>query len=394
VDVRIKDEKMLTANWNYPTQVLFGPGRVSELYELCSQKKIHNPLVVCDAFLLSQTWYQDHVASLPSKTLFKDFKSNPDEINIGTGVDVYRTNHCDGIIAIGGGSALDCAKTIALMVAQTRPLWDFIDAGDNFKRANSVGIPDIIAIPTTAGTGSEVGRAAVIVNSTSHVKHIIFHPKMLPSCVVCDPCLTLSVPPQLTAASGMDALAHNLEAFFAPAYHPMADGIALEGCRLIKDNLVRAYNSGDDIEARTQMMAAATMGATAFQKGLGLIHALSHPVGGLYDIHHGLLNAIFMPYVLLYNRQAIEQKCEFLTRYIDLKPYGFDSLYQWISQLCQELQIPQKLTEIGIDDSQAQKIAELAMRDPSASGNPRELTVEDCKTVFINAVNGTNDLCQ
>ena len=370
--------------WNYPTTIYFGQGQIQQLAKLCDEHHMRKPLLVCDQYLLEQVWFKS--IELMNSVLFSDFKSNPDELSVMRGVNLYHDKGCDSVIAMGGGSALDTAKSVALMVGQSRPIWDFIDEGDNYLRANKKGIAPIIAIPTTAGTGSEVGRAAVIVNSLTHAKHLIFHPKMLATAVILDPDLTLSVPPKLTAATGMDALAHCLEAYLAPGFHPMADGIALEGMRLIKQSLIKAYKNGCDTQARANMMAAATMGGTAFQKGLGLIHALSHPVGGLYDAHHGLLNAVFMPYVLQFNRDVIEEKCELLARYLDLDTHDFNGVYQWVMQLCQQLAIPSNLSELGIDDQRADEIATLAMQDPSAAGNPKPLTVDDCKKVFLMAL--------
>ena len=374
--------------WNFPTQIDFGPGVIKKLGAICRELSINHPLLVCDRFLIEQEFFESLLQDLPKVELFSSFKSNPNDIDIEQGVRYYRDKQCDGVISIGGGSALDCGKTIALMVGQSRPLWDFIDEGVNYKLAIEEKIAPIIAIPTTSGTGSEVGRAAVIVNNQTHAKHLIFHPKMLAKRVLCDPMLTLSVPPNLTAATGMDALAHNLEAYFVPTYHPMADGIALEGIRIIKENLIESYHHGDDLAPRTQMMAAATMGATAFQKGLGLIHALSHPVGGLYDAHHGLLNAIFMPYVMSYNKEMIQEKCVYLARYLNLSHHSFEAVYDWIIDMMQQLSIPDNLKAINIDESKACLIANLAMSDPSASGNPRPLTKQACKEVFLNAVNG------
>jgi alcohol dehydrogenase class IV len=378
----------MNVTWNYPTHIDFGPGKIDKLPSVCKKLSIAKPLLVCDRFLLEQVWLEEVIQHLPNAKLFSSFKPNPDETNIENGVNFYHDMQCDGVIGLGGGSALDCAKTIGFMVGQSKPLWNFIDEGDNYTQAATEKIAKIIAIPTTSGTGSEVGRASVIVNSQTHNKTLVFHPKMLPTFVICDPNLTLTVPPKLTATTGMDALAHNLEGYFAPIFHPMADGIALEGLRLIKENLTCAYNQGNDIQARTNMMAAATMGAAAFQKGLGLIHALSHPVGGLYDAHHGLLNAIFMPYVLRFNQEYIIEKCAHLARYLDLKTHDFNGVYEWIMQLMEKLSIPTKLNAIGIDESKADLIARLAMKDPSASGNPKPLTVSACKEVFIKAVNG------
>lgn len=367
----------MLSRWNYPTNIVFGEGAIMQLSNSLQAIGCRKPLFVCDEFLQSLDFFKQ--LPIDMGVTFNQFKSNPDDLNVNAGVDCYRKNQCDGVVAIGGGSALDTAKTIALMSGQTRSLWDFIDDGDNYKRADANKIAPIIAIPTTAGTGSDVGRAAMIVNNKTHAKHLIFHPKLMASQVICDPLLTLSMPAHLTAATGMDALAHCLEAYFAPGFHPMADGIALEGARFIKESLVTAYENGKDLTARTNLMAAATMGGCAFQKGLGMIHALSHPVGGLYDVHHGLLNAIFMPSVLVFNRDVIEERCVLLARYLGLSSFDFDGVYEWVSLLNQSLKIPDNLDEIGVDDGKTNLIAELAMQDPSAVGNPKPFTIEDCK---------------
>ena len=382
----------LYGNWNYPTQVCFGEGRVRELPELCGQLSMYKPLIVTDPYM----------ASLPLITelrqlcagdgielgLFSEVKSNPSDINVAAGVNHYRQRGHDGIIALGGGSALDAGKAIALMVGQNRPLWDFEDAGDNYKRANTESIAKIIAIPTTAGTGSEVGRASVIVDTVACNKRLIFHPLMLPSVVISDPELCLSLPPHLTAATGMDALAHNMEAYFAPGFHPLADGIALEGCRLIKQYLPTAVKEGNNIEARAHLLAAATMGATAFQKGLGVIHSLSHPVGAIYDVHHGLLNAILMPYALIYNRKFIEDKCCHLARLLDLPNPSFESLLDWVLAFCQKLDIPLSLHDIGIDHSDIDTVVRLALADPSTASNPRPMNFSELKVMYGNAIDG------
>ena len=292
------------------------------------------------------------------------------------------------MIAIGGGSALDVAKTLALVSYQDKPLWNFENVGDNFKNADPQKILETIAVPTTAGTGSEVGRASVIIDSDAETKKIIFHPQMLPSMVILDPKLTLTVPAALTAATGMDALAHNLEAFLAPGFYPMADGIALEGMRLIKDNLIAAFNDGSNIEARGKLLVASMMGATAFQKGLGLIHSLSHPVGAIYHKHHGLLNAIFMPYSLQYNRDVIEQRCVILARYLALPQSGFDAVFNWVMSLLKALKLPITLSDIGIDETRAKEIGEKAYADPSTVSNPKALSPGTCEQVFIRAVRG------
>lgn len=385
-------KQLFQANWNYPTQMRFGAGRIKELPEVCQSLNIKKPLLVTDPGLaeLSMTQYvvQNNIQKKIATTVFCDIKSNPTGENVAQGVKAYHEGQHDGVIAMGGGSALDTGKTIAFMVGQTRSIWDFEDVGDNYLRASEAGIAKIIAIPTTAGTGSEAGRAAVIVDLEAHSKKLIFHPKLMPSVVISDPELTLSLPENLTAATGMDALAHNMEAYFSPGFHPMADGIALEGMRLIKENLITAVTEGKNLEARTMMLAAATMGAAAFQKGLGVIHSLSHPVGALYDAHHGLLNAIFMPYALTFNRDYIEDKCVALASHLQLPNPGFQAIYDWVIDLCHSINIPLSLQAIGVDASRADEVATLAMQDPSTPGNPRPLTHADMKAIFINAVHG------
>jgi alcohol dehydrogenase class IV len=320
--------------------------------------------------------------------LFSNIQGNPTGSNVEDGVAAFRTGNHDGVIAFGGGSALDAAKAVALMVGQSRPLWDFEDVGDNWTRVNEAGIVPIVAIPTTAGTGSEVGRASVIVDETRRVKKIIFHPKMLPSIVILDPELTIGLPPHLTAATGMDALSHNLEAFCSPFYHPMAEGIAIEGIRLVQRYLPRAVADGSDIEARTQLLVAASMGATAFQKGLGGMHALAHPLGALYDAHHGLLNAILMPYVLEANRSAIEDRIERLARYLDIPDPNFYGFLRWVLELREQLSIPHSLSAIDIDDNDAEKVGRMAVEDPSAGGNPVNFSAEEYSGIFRAAVHG------
>jgi alcohol dehydrogenase class IV len=382
----------LKGNWNYPTVVRFGAGRINELADACRQLGIKQPLLVTDPALAMLPMVRDAVtrneaASIPT-TVFSDVKPNPLARNVQAGLKLYREGKHDGVIAFGGGSALDAGKVIAFMIAQTRPMWDFEDIGDNWKAANSVGIAPIIAVPTTSGTGSEVGRAAVIMNESDHSKKILFHPKMLPSIVISDPELTLGLPPHITAATGMDALAHCLEAYCVPSYHPMAEGIALEGMRLIKDSLPIAVRDGKDLAARSNMMAAASMGAAAFQKGLGAIHAMSHPVGSLYDTHHGLTNGVVMPYVLEFNRAAIDVKLARLAAWLGLAEPSFDAVLQWVLDLRREIGIPHTLKELGVDNERIDELARLAAVDPTAGGNPIPIGVPELKTMFVAAVEG------
>ena len=382
----------MKSNWNYPTTVWTGEDRSVDLPEACLVAKIKNPLFVTDKDLITLPMTIKIINNL--KQVFKDmsffsnFSGNPVGKNIMDGVEFYNKHKCDGIIAFGGGSALDVGKGIAFMCGQTRPLWDFEDVKDYWKRADESKIAPIIAIPTTAGTGSETGRASAIVNEETGVKKIIFHPKFMPTVVILDPLLTVDLPPRITAATGMDALAHNLEAFCAQGFHPMADGIALEGMRLIKNSLSLAFKDGQNIKARSEMLAAASMGSTAFQKGLGAIHSLSHPVNAQFNVHHGLSNAIFMPYVLTFNKKEISERIISICDYLGLEK-SFDSFIRWVMDLRKEFNIPHKLSEI-IDEEKINldKLSEMAFNDPSTGGNPRKLTKEDMKIMYQHSISG------
>ena len=382
----------MKSNWNYPTNVWVGEGRSLDLIEACNVSKVRKPLFVTDKDLVSLPMTLEIIANLKNSfskiDVFSDFTGNPTGKNITEGVKIYNNNSCDGVIAFGGGSALDVGKGIAFMCGQTRPIWDFEDIGDYWKRADQSKISPIIAIPTTAGTGSETGRASAIINEETGVKKIIFHPKFMPTIVILDPILTLDLPPRITAATGMDALAHNLEAFCAPGFHPMADGIALEGMRLVKNSLIEAVKNGKNIDARLEMLAAASMGSTAFQKGLGAIHSLSHPVNAQFNVHHGLSNAIFMPYVLTFNRKEISKKIISACDYLGLEK-SFDKFLQWILDLRKEFNIPHTLSEIVEKEKiDLDKLSEMAYDDPSTNGNPKKLTVTDMKTLYQHSITG------
>jgi alcohol dehydrogenase class IV len=381
----------LTANWSYPTAVRFGPGRVAELAACCHATGIERPLLVTDQGLsglpiIAHALELCREAGLAA-SLFDGVQPNPVERNVRDGVSAFRQGGHDGVIAMGGGSALDCGKLIAFMAGQTRPIWDFEDIGDWWTRADPAGIAPIIAVPTTAGTGSEVGRAGVVTDEATHTKKIIFHPKMMPGISICDPELTVGLPRAVTAGTGMDALAHCLEAYCAPGFHPLADGIAAEGVRLALAYLPRAVAEGTDIEARAQMMAAAAMGATAFQKGLGAIHSLSHPIGALCGTHHGMTNAVFMPYVLAFNRAAITGRVERLAAYCGMQP-GFDAFLQRVLELRRGIAVPHTIKELGVDHALADRIAEMAIVDPTAGGNPVRLTREAARAIFEAAYTG------
>jgi alcohol dehydrogenase class IV len=382
----------LTRNWNYPSKVRFGVGRISELADTCREVGITRPLLVTDHGLANLAMVQDAIAAnaaagIPTG-LFFDVQPNPVWANVEAGLAAYREGGHDGVIAMGGGSPLDVGKSIAFMLPQSRPIWDFEDIGDNFKLAKEDGIAPIIAIPTTAGTGSEVGRGTVITNEQTHTKKIIFHPKMLPAVALLDPALTVGMSPRMTAGTGMDALAHNLEAYCAPSYHPMAEGIGVEGVRLIKNWMPTAVSDGKNLEARAHMLAAATMGATAFQKGLGAVHALSHPVGALYETHHGLTNGVFLPYVLAFNRPAIEGKIQRLAAYLELPNPSFDSFMDWILELRRATGIPHTLREIGVAEDRLEEMARMAEVDPPAESNPIPVTAKDLMGIYQRSMIG------
>ena len=382
----------MNANWNYPTAIRVGPDRLSEIGDCCLSLNLRNPLLITDPGIKDFPFINAAVDSCKASGLncgvFSDVQPNPTGANIEQGVSAFNSGDHDGVIAIGGGSALDAGKAIALMAKQDISIWELEDVGDNWTRADVGGIAPIVAVPTTAGTGSEVGRASVILDEVAKVKKIIFHPKMVPAIVILDPMVTTGLPPMLTAATGMDALSHSLEAWCSPAYHPMAEGIAVEGIRLVREYLPTAVASGSDVEARTQMLVASMMGATAFQRGLGAMHALAHPLGALYNAHHGTLNAVLMPYVLIANRQAIEPRIIHLARSIDIPNASFDSFLEWVLELRETVSIPQNLEDLGIDDNQADLIGKMAEVDPSGGTNPILFDASQYQSIFMNALNG------
>ena len=381
----------LTANWSYPTTIRFGAGRIQELGEACKAAGMTNPILITDrglaALPVTATALDVMEAAGFSRALFAEVDPNPTEANLSAGVAAYKAGGHDGVVAFGGGSGLDLAKTVAFMCGQDRPVWDFEDIGDWWTRADASAIAPIIAVPTTAGTGSEVGRATVLTHSETHMKKIIFHPKMLPAQVICDPELTVGMPPMITAGTGMDAFAHCLEAYSSPHYHPMSQGIALEGMRLVKDYLPRAFADGTDIEARAQMMSAAAMGATAFQKGLGAIHAISHPVGAMYNTHHGTTNAVVMTNVLEFNRPEIEERIIAAAAYLGIDG-GFDGFVAYVAGLIEGLGIPSSLSGLGITDPDIDELTRLALTDPSCGGNPVALTEANLKPLIASCFDG------
>ena len=379
-------------NWNYPTSIWFGLNRINEIQKACDELNISNPLIVTDPGILQTDIITKINSSLKVKAnIFSEVQSNPTGANVEEGVKLFNDKNHDGVIAVGGGSGMDTGKGIAFMSKQERPLWDFEDIDDWWTRAKSEAIFPIIAVPTTAGTGSETGRASVFTNETSKEKKIIFHPKMLPSIVILDPDLTIPLPASLTAFTGMDALAHCLEAYSSENFHPLSQGIALEGMKIIKDNLIEAFNDGNNINARANMLATSCMGSIAFQKGLGAIHSLSHPVGAIYNTHHGLTNAVFMPYVLIRNKEKIENKIINLSRYLELPNPSFKNFLNWILELRKTLNIPHTLKELINDEANFNKMSEMAFNDPSTGSNPIALDKNDFLNLYEKSYNGILD---
>src|SRR5580658_9654706 len=378
----------LRGNWSYPTHIWAGPGRIAELAAACERAGIGRPLLVTDEGLRATPMIDSALSALGNAALFGAVRGNPASSHVEAALSAYRTGGHDGVVAFGGGSALDVGKVVAFMSGQTRPLWDFEDIGDWWTRADPAGIAPIVAVPTTAGTGSEVGRAGVILNEQTHQKKIIFHPQMMPRIVISDPELTVGLPPGVTAATGIDAFVHCFEAYCAPGFHPLADGIALEGMRIIHRFLPQAYADGKNIEARAQMLAAASMGATAFQKGLGGVHAIAHPVGSWFNTHHGLTNAVILPYVMIFNRRAIEDKADVISRVLDLPTRGFDGFLAWVLDMRRQLKIPHSLADIGVTVDKAAIIGREAAIDPSASCNPIPVDAAQLEHIFRAAVAG------
>lgn len=385
------DFNTLRATWSFPTVIRFGAGMITLLPRACAEQGMSRPLLVTDPGLagtpMVAAMLEDCRKAGLGAEIFSEVKPNPTGGNVEAGLKAFRAGKHDGVVVVGGGSAMDAGKVIAFMAGQSLPLWHFDDNGPGWKDATLDGIAPIIAVPTTAGTGSEVGRAGVIVNEETHQKIIIFHPKMLPAVVIEDPRLTIGLPPHLTAATGIDAFTHCLEAYCAPGFHPLAEGVAVEGMRLVKEYLPRAYKDGTDIEARGQMLIAASMGATAFQKGLGGIHSISHPVGALYDTHHGLTNAVVMPYVLAFNRPAVEAKIGRLAAFLGIAG-GFDGFLDWVLAFRRDLGIPHTLAEIGVDAARAEEIGKYAAIDPTAGSNPIPLDAAILQKLFEDAVAG------
>jgi alcohol dehydrogenase class IV len=388
----MSEDFTLSGNWNYPTTVRFGAGRIAELPAACRELGMRNPLLVTDEGLAELPVVERALKHCEADGLqcglYADVQGNPIETNVTSGVRRFREGKHDGVIAFGGGSALDAGKAIALMVGQDRPIWDFEDREDWWTRVDTEGMAPVVAVPTTSGTGSEVGRAAVITDQRDHTKKIIFHPQMLPAVVIADPEMTADLPAKVTAAVGMDALSHNLEAYCSPLFHPMAHGIALEGIALIHQWLPIAYQDGANLTARGYMMAASTMGATSFQKGLGAMHSLSHPCGAVLNTHHGLTNAVVMPYVLVFNRPAIEQKLMALARYLDLAEASFGAVLDWVLELRDAIGIPHTLAELGVTLDRVEAFATMALADPSTATNPVPMTATDFETLYRRAIQG------
>jgi len=382
----------MQGNWNYPTAIRFGAGRIRELPDACRELGMQRPLIITDEGIAKLPMVDEILALQEdgglASGLFYEVSGNPNGGHVTAGVEALRDRDHDGVVALGGGSALDVGKAVALMAGQQRPLWDFEDVGDNWTRVDPEGMVPVVAVPTTSGTGSEVGRCSVIVNAEAHTKVLIFHPDLMPAKVICDPALSIGLPAKITAAVGMDALSHNLEAFCAPGFHPMADGIALEGMRLVHDHIVDATENGTNLVARSAMMLASTMGATAFQKGLGAMHAMSHPIGGVIGAHHGLTNAVVMPYVLHFNQEVIAEKMRVLATHLGLAQKNFAGVMDWVLGLREGLGIPHTLASLDVKDVHVEQLARMAVVDPTAGGNPIQATVEQYESLFHQAISG------
>ena len=388
----MKEAAALTGNWSYPTAIRFGAGRVRELPEACRELGIRRPLLVTDAGLSAHAMVSGALRACEGAGLacatFSRVEPDPVEVHVLEGVRALKAGGHDGVIAFGGGSAMDAGKAVAFMAGQSRPIWDFEDREDWWTRADESGIAPVVAVPTTSGTGSETGRAAAITDVRDRTKKIIFHPRMMPGRVILDPELTVGLPAHLTAAVGMDALSHCLEAFSSPVFHPLAQGVALEGMKLVRGALPAAVGNGGDLAARAHMQVAAAMGSTAFQKGLGAMHSLSHPCGSVLGTHHGLTNAVVMPYVLAFNRPAIEKKMAALARYLDLPNPSFAAVLDWILELRERIGIPHTLKEIGVDESDAERFAPMALIDPSSATNPVPLDAGNLEALYLRAIGG------
>ena len=382
----------IAGNWNYPSAIRFGAGRITELPEACRELGMIRPLLVTDPGLAPLPPVQRSLDVCRSAGLacapFSEVRGNPVEANVDAGVHAYREGGHDGVIALGGGSALDAGKAIAFMAGQQRPIWDFEDREDWWTRAEEAGIAPVVAVPTTSGTGSEVGRASVITDERDHTKKIIFHPRMQPARVILDPELTVGLPAPLSAAVGMDALSHSLEAFCSPVFHPLAQGVAIEGIKLVHDWLPRVCEDGSDLPARARMQVASTMGATSFQKGLGAMHSLSHPCGAVLDTHHGLTNAVVMPYVLVFNRSSVEERLGALARYLGLPRPGYGAVLDWVLELRDRIGIPHTLREIGVEEEHVEQLAPMAEKDPSSATNPVPLTTANLDGLYRRAIAG------
>ena len=382
----------MAGNWNYPAAIRFGAGRIVELPEACRELGMARPLLVTDPGLAALAPVQRSLEVCRDAglgcSLFSEVRGNPVEANVNAGVRAFSEGGHDGVIALGGGSALDAGKAIAFMAGQRRPIWDFEDREDWWTRADESGIAPVVAVPTTSGTGSEVGRASVITDERDHTKKIIFHPRMQPARVILDPEVTVGLPGPLTAAVGMDALSHSLEAFCSPVFHPLAQGIAVEGIKLVHDWLPKVCEDGSDLSARAHMQVASTMGATAFQKGLGAMHSLSHPCGAMLDTHHGLTNAVVMPYVLVFNRETVEERLGALARYLGLPRPGFAAVLDWVLALRERIGIPHTLRDIGVGEEHVERLAPMAEKDPSSATNPVPLTTENLDRLYRRAIAG------
>ena len=379
---------MAVVQYNFPTIIRFGAGSSGELGDYLLTHHLTKPLVVTDPIVAQLDFFKLLMKDLERKKIqpevFFDLHKNPVKSDVYKGTDVYDQTTRDSVIGIGGGVALDVARAIVLRVNHREDLFKYDDLiGGDVYVTNDV--PHFIAIPTTAGTGSEVGRSAIIADDVTHQKKILFSPKLLAKIVFADPLLTMNLPANVTAATGMDALTHNMEAFLAKMSHPLCEGIALEGIRLIDESLTKAVNKSD-LESRSKMLIASLMGAVAFQKGLGVVHSLAHPLSSLLDTHHGLANAVNIPYGMRFNAEGFEDKFRRIARTLNLKDETGDAVVKYLFNLNSEIGIPHKLSKIGVRQEHIEPLADLAIADFAHPNNPKPVTRENFRQLYLEAL--------
>ena len=376
--------------YNFPTTIRFGAEASNELPDYLQKNNLLKPLIVTDPVVVQLDFFKKIIASLQKKNIsaeiFHDIHKNPVKSDVYKGTDVYDATDRDSIVGIGGGVALDVARAICLRINHREDLFKYDDliGGDVFVTND---VPHFVTIPTTAGTGSEVGRSAIIADDITHQKKILFSPKLLAKIVFADPLLTMDLPPFVTAATGMDALTHNMEAYLAKMHHPMCEGIALEGIYLISQSLERAVNK-PDLESRSNMLIASLMGAVAFQKGLGVVHSLAHPLSALLDTHHGLANAVNIPYGMEFNIAGCEEKFKRIALTLGLKKQTGEAVVDYLFDLNSKINIPHKLSEIGVKPEHIETLADLAIADFAYPNNPKPVSREDFRELYLKALRG------